>query len=366
MRRVSGLVTLIAIGMLMASVAGASVLDSYRDEFTKPGYTGSDGTLDWSSHAWQEIRDDGNKSTGAVHVDSEGNCVGSSCLHIFGEAVELAGVGAQRRADTSVFSWFELCYEVRFEAAGPLTVAVLNVEKSIDGGENWYLLKSHVLYDDMAKHPTIWIGGPYEETLVRFTVQGVVDGELFIDDVEIKGEPAGEPTTTTSTSSTSSTTTTTAPTTTTTTPTTTTTEARQTTTTSSTTTTAAVVEETTTTTSTPAEETESVVIVDPVDPTDGGGGPPDGSGIRGTPVGLQVAFNEDLFGQVGLVGAGFASVDHDVNFRVLAEAIEASWVWMVILGCLIGWAIVAGLDRRLVRSIKQKWATPRWLSELSD
>ncbi len=41
-----------------------------------------------------------------------------------------------------------------------------------------------------------------------------------------------------------------------------------------------------------------------------------------------------------------SSVDHNANFRIVAEVIESGWVWIVILVCLIAWAAVAGLEQR--------------------
>lgn len=335
MRILSRLLAVLAAMLMLATTALAGDYESYRDEFNTVSYNGSDGSLDWSSSGWTELGDDGDKTTGAVHVDPGGNCVGSNCLHIHSDGGELAGVGAQRQADTSVFSWFELCYEVRYDQYGAGTDAVLVVAKSVDGGDTWHTLKTHELHEDLQVHKTIAIGGPYESTIIRFTVTGYVAGEVFIDDVELKGTLAGSTTTTTS----PSTTTTVKATTTTTKATTTTTKAATTTTSTTAPTTTTTVPETTST-------TEAVVVPPAQDPPSGLNGPPAGSGIRETAKGLQIAFENDLFGDVGVLSPNFASVDHDANFRIVAEVIEAGWVWIVILVCLIAWATVAGLEQR--------------------
>jgi hypothetical protein len=49
---------------------------------------------------------------------------------------------------------------------------------------------------------------------------------------------------------------------------------------------------------------------------------------------------------VGFVSSVFASVAHTANFRIVAEVIEAGWVWIVVLVCLLAWATVAGLEQR--------------------
>lgn len=106
-----------------------------------------------------------------------------------------------------------------------------------------------------------------------------------------------------------------------------------------------------------------MVIVASVDPPTGPTGPPDGSGIRDTPKGLQVAFESGLFGAVGAVGTYFVSAGHVADFRIVAETIGASWIWLVLLGVLIAWAIVSGLDQNLKRSVRRKMASPGSASE---
>lgn len=333
MRQLSRLLAVLVAMTLLATTALAGEYGEYRDEFKEVSYNGSVGSLDWSSSVWKELNDDNDKATGVVHVHPGGNCVGSNCLHIHSEGAELDGVGAQRQANTSIFSWFELCYEVRYDEYGAGTDAVLVVEKSVNGGQDWHPLATHELSEALHEHPIIGIGGPYDSTTIRFKVHGYVAGEVFIDDVELKGTLAGSTTTTTS----ASTTTTVKVTTTTTKATTTTTKAATTTSTTAPTTTTTAPETT--------ETTEAVVIAAPQEPPSLGS-PPPGSGIRATALGLQIAFENDLFGDVGFVSTDFASVDHNANFRIIAEVIEAGWVWIVILVCLLAWATVAGLEQR--------------------
>lgn len=334
MRRPATLVAFVGVLMfLLVSSALATEWGSYRDEFRSVTYSGSDGTLDWSSQPWVELNDDGDKTAGVLHVHEGGDCVAPNCLHMYADALTLDGVGVQRPADTSVFSSFELCYEVRFDEGDLETTATLYVEKSVNGGQDWHLLATHELYPGLSEHPIISIGGPYESTIIRFTVDGFLDGEVFIDDVELKGALAGEPTTTITTPASSTTTK----------PTTTTTVAATTTTKSPTTT--IPEEETTTTTSATTDTTQAIAAPGPGGPF-GGDGPPAGSGIRETDKGLQVVFDGDLFGEVPRVPTVFASVDHRVDFRIAAEVILSSWIWMVLLGCSIAWALVSGLDRR--------------------
>jgi hypothetical protein len=81
-------------------------------------------------------------------------------------------------------------------------------------------------------------------------------------------------------------------------------------------------------------------------PGSGGDGlPPIGSGIRAAARGLQANFQGDLFGEVRTVSA-LNGVDLQADYKMAVEVIKSSWAWMAILGLLIAWAIVTGLDRR--------------------
>ena len=72
---------------------------------------------------------------------------------------------------------------------------------------------------------------------------------------------------------------------------------------------------------------------------------PDGSGIRAAATGLQANFQGDLYGEVRTVSA-LNGVDLQADYKTAVEIIRSSWAWMVLLGLLIAWAIITGLDRR--------------------
>jgi hypothetical protein len=330
--------------VLSSATALAGNYGEYRDEFKNGGYSGSVGSLDWSNDSWKEVGDDGSSSSGAVHVDAEGDCVSSQCLHIFSEGDDLQGVGAKRHADTSVFSDFEICYEVRYEGYAE-TGAYLSVEKSVDGGSNWHLLHMFDLSEPFTAHPQRHIG-QYDSMITRFVVHGDMVGEVFIDDVELKGELAE---TTTSTSSTTSTTIENSTTTTVEQSTTTTKHREETTTSTSTssTTSTSVAQESTSTSTTIDDTTstsEAIAVIPLNNPPGGSGGAPDGSGIRETARGIQASFDTNLFGEVPLFSSAY--VDHDASYSMAAEVIKASWAWLLVLAVVMGWSIVSGLERK--------------------
>jgi hypothetical protein len=39
-------------------------------------------------------------------------------------------------------------------------------------------------------------------------------------------------------------------------------------------------------------------------------------------------------------------VDLRADYNMAVEVIRASWAWMVLLGLVVAWALISGLDRR--------------------
>lgn len=103
MRRMASVLTSVLAFSLVASVALASTAN-YRDQFANSGYSGSNGSLDWSADPWKEVGDDGSYKTGKVQSLASGLCPqGSSCLVIYGQGLNLVGIGASRPADLGEF-----------------------------------------------------------------------------------------------------------------------------------------------------------------------------------------------------------------------------------------------------------------------
>lgn len=66
MRRVVAAITAVLLVSLVASVAVVTETGTYRDQFSKLGYSGSDGNLHWST-AWIEFGEsDGSHAKGKV------------------------------------------------------------------------------------------------------------------------------------------------------------------------------------------------------------------------------------------------------------------------------------------------------------
>jgi hypothetical protein len=61
--------------------------------------------------------------------------------------------------------------------------------------------------------------------------------------------------------------------------------------------------------------------------------------------GLQANFQGDVFGEVR--GVSYVNgVDLQADYNMAVEIIEASWGWMALLGLVVAFSIVSGLDRR--------------------
>ena len=379
MRRLTA--AFLAIAMMGLSItASADETEHYKDKFTSISWHGSDGTLPWSG-PWSEIGDDGDEKRGNVRVVSSGNCSGT-CMRMSALTTLLGSIGAVRSADTSLLEDVTLSYDIR--STSSLIGSTLDVQ--VNGGGGWVEVADYQLASGINEHATIDVSDFSSENFrVRFLFSGLLlSSAVFIDTIEILGTYI-EPTTTTTTTTTTvpQTTTTTAPTTTTTHPTTTTSRPDATTSTSipgsgspapttaqpgndgpTTTTLPGEAGGSTTSTAPDSSTTAPIIAVGPGDPGQGGGpdqgGPvdegtggddsteafaPGGSGIRAAARGLQANFQGDLYGEVRSVSA-LNGVDFRADFSMAVEVIESSWAWIVLLGLVIAYSIISGLDRR--------------------
>ena len=120
----------------------------------------------------------------------------------------------------------------------------------------------------------------------------------------------------------------------------------------------------TTSTAPDSSTTTTLIAAGPGGPRQGGGpngdGPDDegtggdgstqafalgGSGIRAAARGLQADFQGDIYGEVRSVSA-LNGIDFQADFNLAVEVIEASWAWIVLLGLIIAYSIISGLERR--------------------
>ncbi len=378
MRRLTAAVMAIAL-MGLTVTASAHETEHYKDKFTSISWHGSDGTLPWPG-PWSEIGDDGDEKKGNVRVVSSGNCSGT-CMRMSALTTLLGSIGAVRSADTSLLEEIILSFDVR--STSSLLASTLDVQ--VNGGGGWVGVAQYNLASGINEHASIDVSDYSSENFrVRFLFSGLLlSSEVYVDTVEILGTYV-EPTTTTTTTV-PQTTTTTAPTTTTTQPSTTTTSGAEGTTSTttpgssspaptttepgdgkSTTTTVPGDNDGSTTSTTPDSTTTTIIAGGPGGPGQGdgpdGGSPddegtdgdgatdaftPGGSGIRAAARGLQANFQGDLYGEVRSVSA-LNGIDFQADFNMAVEVIEASWAWIVLLGLVIAYSIVSGLDRRRV------------------
>jgi hypothetical protein len=368
-RRLTAAVTALAL-MGLALAASAHETDNYKDKFISISWSGSDGSLLWSG-PWSEIGDDGDEKKGNVRVVSSGYCSGN-CMRMSALTTLLGAIGAVRTADTSDLDGATLSFRVK--STSSLLASSLDVQ--VNGGAGWVSVAQYQLASGIDEHPTIDVSGFNSENFqVRFLFSGLLlSSEVFIDDIEILGTII-EPTTTTTTTVPQTTTTTTPTTTTTQAPSTTTTRPGSTTTlpggsgsttsttkpgNGSSTTTIPGGTDGSTTSTTPGSGTSSTTMPGSSGPGSGDGGPdggdsdgdgsgdgvtPGGSGIRAATRGLQANFQGDLYGEVRSLSS-LNGVDFQADYNMAVEVIEASWAWMVLLGLVVAYAIISGLDKR--------------------
>lgn len=369
MRRLPAVALFVALMSIAVSVSATETGD-YKDKFTTIGWGGSDGSLAWSG-PWSEIGDDGDAKKGNVRVVSSGNCASGNCIRISALTTLPGQIGAVRTADTSDLSETTL----RFDLKATASLVGSELEVQVNGGGGWVTVAEYQLGPALTVSPTIDVSGFGSENFrVRFMFSGLLlSSEVFVDNVEVRGTINEEPTTTT---------TTTVPPTTTTIATTTSTHEPSTTTTrpgtpstttnlgtkgSTTSTSMATTTSTTSTTTanseaprgstdssiaeTPSSTTSTsstTIVLEAVGGPGSGGGDAttlDRSGIRATARGLQASFQGDLFGEVRTV-ASLGGVDFRADYNMAVEVIRASWAWIVLLGILVAYSIISGLDRR--------------------
>ena len=345
MRRSIGVLTVVGLMLISTAAFAGEQWESYKDAWNSVSYSGNDGTLDWAG-VWSEIGEADGPAAGAVHVDPDDRCADYKCLHIYGTAETESTIGVSRKADLSVFGEAEICYDITRafdEAHRDAADAVLYVQVNHDG--SWKTIDSFDLEatDNEPIHRSKGLGNFLTEGFaVRFVASGVLGGEVFIDNIEVKGELV--PSSTSSTSSTTTTikdketsTTRPKPTTTTSRPTTTSTE-RPTTTTSSPVTTTSEAQTTTTVAESTTTTQAAVVVPVPL--------PPD-SGIRSTDGGLMNDYDPAMFDPMDT--SEVLGVEITADYRMAVEVIEAAWLWMLGLALVITAALLAGLDRRRTR-----------------
>jgi hypothetical protein len=368
---------ILAVGLLVLPLsASAHQSENYKDKLTSISWGGSDGSLLWPG-PWTEINDDGDEKKGNVRVVSSGNCKSGNCIWIGAVTTLLGSIGARRSADTSDFDELFL----RFDLCATASLLASELVVQVRGGGGWTTVAEYQLGSELSVSPTIDISEfRSEDFQIRFLFSGVLlSSEVYIDNIEIYGSTMEQTTTTTTaptTTSTSTTTTTTAPTTTTTAPATTTTSAP-----AATTTTKPAPAgtkpgddggfdtDTATTTSVPSRtsidpgaaggppsSTSSTSTTTTVPAGAGGGeeggdggGASQGGGLRLATRGLQANFQGDLYGEVRGV-TYLNGVDFQADYNMAVEIIEASWGWIVLLGMVVAYSILSGLDRRRRRA----------------
>ena len=361
MRRLVLTVATVLMSSVAVTATASGGTEHIKDKFVSISWGGSDGSLPWSG-PWSEIRDDHDPKKGNVQVVSSGKCASGNCVRLSALTTLTGAIGVVRTADTSDLAETTLSFDL--ETTASLLGSELVVQVSDGGG--WVTVTEYEWGSAQHDDPTIDVSEFSSENFsVRFQFTGaLLAGEAFVDNVEITGTLV-EATTTTAPTTTTTTTapsipTTSAPTTTTTrpgaAPTTSSPESAESTASTTSTTVAVTAVTSTTNPGGPGSDRGSDVPVPSTAPTsvvevgtepvpEDDGAAPDGSGIRAGARGLQANFQGGVFGEVRTV-SDLNGVDFQAKYNMAVEIIEASWGWMVLLGLLVAYSIISGLDRR--------------------
>ncbi|MCP3974478.1 MAG: cold shock domain-containing protein [bacterium] len=178
---------LVALAVAVPMAQAATSAGDYLDTFQTFGYSGSQGSLPWTS-PWLEVGDDGNAWLGSIRVEIEPHCANVVCL-TFSRRDQQPGTIA-RSADLTSGDTATLTYDhKRHEHAGT-SEGVVRLEVSATGTGGWTLLREFTLdTTDASNQPashdlTPWIS---PTTTIRFELIGATnDSHLNIDNVRIE------------------------------------------------------------------------------------------------------------------------------------------------------------------------------------
>lgn len=354
------------------------------DDFESNSYGGSTGSSPWSG-PWQEVGESDGPGAGAVTVASSNYCASGSCAKVEG-LLSLTSLGLRRTVDLGDAVSATLSYRLNYPAI-LFSAGRVDIEVEAADGTSQRLTTYRPGQDVSGSHDiSAYIS---RATEIRMVASGLsLQTQIYLDDVEVEWD-LPEPTTTTTTTTTSTTSTTTT--------TTTTTPPGRASTTSTTQPTAGTVS--TTSTTQPTGSRPTTTITPP--PTGGGTARPTTTTVAPVPPGTQPAADGPEVGPgLGPAGPGGPSAppppgeqtDEDgqpgprrdgpqppddrptrtlgvvtdlstgldpgngldldplrgllAEFRILAEEIALELVGSLILGLVLAWASVSGLDRR--------------------
>ncbi|MBP1687390.1 MAG: hypothetical protein H6Q33_3533, partial [Deltaproteobacteria bacterium] len=116
--------------VVLPPLAGSAAAQStYLDNFVSATYSGSNGTVSWTSSPWTET-DSGGATGGNIFVVTAGGCPQGTCLNV--SAVNTSN-SIYRQADLTTATAATLSYTYCHDSAPGSVVA----EISYNGGTNW-------------------------------------------------------------------------------------------------------------------------------------------------------------------------------------------------------------------------------------
>lgn len=155
----------------------ATAQSSYLDYFLSASYSGSDGTVSWSSSPWTENDGQGGAATGgSIFVVTAAACPQFTCLNV--SAVSSADQ-IYRQADLSSATAATLSYLYCHDNAPGSVVA----EISYNGGTNWTTIATYASPSTCPSTQNFTLTQFTNNTRVRFRVAATGGAILYVDEV---------------------------------------------------------------------------------------------------------------------------------------------------------------------------------------
>jgi predicted CXXCH cytochrome family protein len=171
-------------------VGGAAAQSTYLDNFTSASYSGSNGTVSWTTSPWVETDGGGGGATGGrIFVVTAGSCPQGTCLNV---SAENTADQIYRQADLSTATSATLTYTYCHDSAPGAVVA----EISYDGGTSWTAVATYANQSVCPSTQSFPLTQFTSNTQLRFRVSAIGGAILYVDQVQFGFSSGPTPTST--------------------------------------------------------------------------------------------------------------------------------------------------------------------------
>jgi len=185
----AGSIVALFFNFLFPAIGGAETLRTYEDRFLDESFSGSDGTASWSG-PWTEIGESDGPASGAIEVQTNGQCHTGRCLRIGKNGSDDASV--LRAFDSSSASSVILTFDYRrqFVSSGPGSGGAGSIVLAVSAdGTTWTTMDTFFLaINDGSQKAASYDLTAYagSAAAIRFELSGGPDeSHINIDNVSI-------------------------------------------------------------------------------------------------------------------------------------------------------------------------------------